>query len=129
MGVTGRSLCWALNLGALAGALGVAAAEGWDVDGDGTLTVREALLVGVRLLAFPVHVLLRLAPAPLLGLLGIPERAPWPSNAAVAVAASLPMWGLFVTGGLVAAAWLEMALDARHARARGAGPYGPPPPP
>src|SRR5215212_9992360 len=101
MGVTGRSLCWALNLGALGGALAVVASQGWDLDGDGALTVHEALLVLVRLLAFPVHLALRLAPAPLLHLLGVPD-VPWPTSAAVAIAASLPLWGLFVVGGLAA---------------------------
>ncbi len=130
MGVTGRLLCWALNLGALAGALAVVAVEGWDLDGDGALTPHEALMVGVRLLAFPVHVLLRLAPAPLLGLLGVPEGAPWPSSAAVAVAASLPLWGLFLTGGLVAGALQEMTQEARALRRAWApGPSGRPPAP
>ena len=128
-GATGRSLCWALDLGALAGALG-AAAEGWDLDGDGALGAREALLAGVRLVAFPAHVLLQLAPAPLLGLLGVPEGAPWPSSAAAAVAVSLPLWGLFLTGGLVAGALLEMALEERALRrAGGPGPSGRPPAP
>ena len=105
-----------LNAGLLAGAVGVVAAEGLDLDRDGAFTVHEALLVLVRLLAFPVHVLLQLTPAPLLGLLGLPPAAPWPSSAAVAVAVSLPLWGLFLTGGLVAAALLEMALEERALR-------------
>jgi hypothetical protein len=45
MGFIGRLLCWALNLSALGGALGVVVAEGWDFDGDGALTAHEALLV------------------------------------------------------------------------------------
>ena len=106
-----------LNAGLLAGAVGVVAAEGLDLDRDGAFTVHEALLVLVRLLAFPVHVLLQLTPAPVLQLLGVPD-APWPSSAAVAVALSLPLWGLLVCGVLVAEAWLGMAWEAaqRHRR-------------
>ena len=100
-----------LNAGLLAGAVGVVAAEGLDLDRDGAFTVHESLLVLVRLLAFPVHVLLQLTPAPLLGLLGLPD-APWPSSAAVAVALSLPLWGLLVFGVLVVEAWLGMAWEA-----------------
>jgi hypothetical protein len=84
-------------------------------------------MVGVRLLAFPVHVLLRLVPAPLLGLLGVPEGAPWPSSAAVAVALGISLWGLFVVGGMVVAAGLEIALEARRGRAPRPGPRGRPP--
>ncbi len=93
----------------------VVAAEGWDLNRDGAFTVHEALLVLVRLVAFPVHVLLQLTPAPVLQLLGVPD-APWPSSAAVAVALGLPLWGLLVCGVLVAEAWLGMAWDAtqRH---------------
>lgn len=108
-------LCCLLNVGLLTGAVWVVAAEGWDLNGDGALTVHEALLVLVRLLAFPVHVLLQLIPAPVLQLLGMPE-APWPSSAVVAVALSLPLWGLLVFGGLVAEAWLGMAREAADAR-------------
>jgi hypothetical protein len=108
-------LCCAFNVGLLAGAVCVVTAEGWDLNGDGALTVHEALLVLVRLLAFPVHVLLQLIPAPVLQLLGLPE-APWPSSAVVAVALSLPLWGLLVCGGLVAEAWLQMAWEAADAR-------------
>ena len=89
-----------LNAGLLAGAVGVVAAEGLDLDRDGAFTAHEALLVLVRLLAFPVHVLLQIAPAPVLGLLGLPD-APWPSSAAVAVALGLPLWGVLVCGVLV----------------------------
>ncbi len=104
-------LACTLNAGLLAAAVCVVAAEGWDLDRDGAFTVHEALLVLVRLLAFPVHVLLQLTPGPLLGLLGVPE-APWPSSAAVAVALSLPLWGLLVCGVLVVEAWLGMAWEA-----------------
>ena len=112
-----RWLSCLLNAGLLAGAVCVVVAEGWDLNGDGALTVHEALLVAVRLLAFPVHVLLQLTPAPVLGLLGAPD-APWPSSSAVAVALSLPLWGLLVCGVLVLEAWLGMAWEAarRHER-------------
>ncbi len=63
-----------LNAGLLAGAVGVVAAEGLDLNRDGAFTVHEALLVLVRLLAFPVHVLLQLTPAPVLQLLGCRKR-------------------------------------------------------
>ncbi len=108
-------LACTLNAGLLAAAVCVVAAEGWDLDRDGAFTVHEALLVLVRLLAFPVHVLLQLAPAPALQLLGVPE-APWPSSAAVAVALSLPLWGILACGVLVVEAWLEMAWEAVDAR-------------
>lgn len=106
-----------LNAGLAAGAVWVVAAEGWDLNRDGAFTVHEALLVLVRLLAFPVHVLLQVTPAPVLHLLGVPD-APWPSSAAVAVALSLPLWGLLVFGVLVVEAWLGMAWEAaqRHER-------------
>ena len=104
-----------LNAGLLAGAVCVVAAEGWDLNRDGAFTAHEALLVLVRLLAFPVHVLLQLTPAPLLQLLGLPD-APWPSSAAVAVALSLPLWGILACGVLVVEAWLEMAWEAVDAR-------------
>ena len=108
------------NLSLLAGAVGVVAVEGWDLDGDGALTAHEALLVLVRLLAFPVHVLLQLTPTPVLQFLGVPD-APWPPSAAVAVALSLPLWGLLVCGALLIEARLEMVWEAtggggRHAR-------------
>ena len=111
-------LACTLNAGLLAGAVGVVAAEGLDLNRDGAFTTHEALLVLVRLLAFPVHVLLQLTPAPVLQLLGVPPAASWPSSAAVAVALSLPLWGLLVCGVLVAEAWLGMAWEAaqRHKR-------------
>jgi len=104
-----------LNVGLLTGAVCVVVAEGWDLNGDGVLTIHEVLLVLVRLLAFPVHVLLQLTPAPVLQFLGVPE-APWPSSAAVAVALSLPLWGTLVCGALVVEAWLEMAWEAAKGR-------------
>ena len=108
-------LACTLNAGLLAGAVCVVATEGLDLNRDGAFTVHEALLVLVRLLAFPVHVLLQLTPAPVLELLGVPE-APWPSSAAVAVALSLPLWGILACGVLVVEAWLEMAWEAVDAR-------------
>ena len=106
-----------LNVGLVTGAVCVVAAEGWDLNRDGVFTAHEALLVLVRLLAFPVHVLLQLTPAPVLQLLGLPE-APWPSSAVVAVALSLPLWGILVCSVLVVEAWLEMAWGAVDARRR-----------
>jgi hypothetical protein len=100
-----------LNAGLLAGAVGVVAAEGLDLDRDGAFSAHEAVLVLVRLLAFPVHVLLQLAPASALQLLGVPD-APWPSSAAVAVALGLPLWGVLVCGVLVLEAWLGMVWEA-----------------
>ena len=104
-------LACTLNAGLLAGAVGVVAAEGLDLDRDGAFTAREAALVLVRLLAFPVHLLLQLAPAPALRLLGVPD-APWPSSAAVAVALGLPLWGVLVCGVLVLEAWLGLVWEA-----------------
>ena len=109
-----------LNVCLLAGAVGVVGAEGWDLNGDGARIAREALLVLVRLLAFPVHVLLQLSPAPVLQFLGVPE-APWPSSAFVAVALSLPIWGFLVCGGLMVEAWLEMTWKAVGGTSSGRG--------
>lgn len=109
-----------LNAGLLAGAIGVVGAEGWDLNGDGALTVHEALLVLVRLLAFPVHVLLQLVPAPVLQVLGVPE-APWPSSAIAAVVLSLPLWGILVCGALIIEAWIEMAWKAAGGTSRRRG--------
>ncbi len=72
-------------------------------------------LVVVRFLAFPLHLLLSLTPAPVLHSLGLPD-AHWPSSAAVAVAVSLPLWGILLIGGLLAEAWLERASETRRAR-------------
>ena len=44
----------------------VAVSEPWDANGDGRLSVHEVLLFAVRFLAFPLHLLLRLTPAPVL---------------------------------------------------------------
>jgi hypothetical protein len=104
-----------LNAGLLAGAVCVVAAEGLDLDRDGAFTAHEALLVLVRLLAFPVHVLLQLAPEPVLHLLGLPA-APWPSSAAVAMVLGLPLWGVLIFGVLVLEAWLGMAWEAAAGR-------------
>ena len=108
-------LACTLNVGLVAGAICLVAAEGWDLNRDGAFTVHEALLVLVRLLAFPVYVLLQLTPVPLLQILGVPD-APWPSSAAVAIALGLPLWGFLVCGVLVVEAWLGMAWESaqRH---------------
>ena len=106
------------RVGFAAVAVWVAVAEPWDANGDGRVSVHEALLFGVRFLAFPLHVLLSLTPAPVLHALGLPD-AYWPSSAVLAVAASLPLWGLALIGGLFAEAWLERASDARRARKGG----------
>lgn len=110
-----------LNAGLLAGAVGVVVAEGWDLNRDGAFTAHEALLVLVRFLAAPVHVLLQLTPAPVLGILGLPPDAPWPSSAAVAVALGLPLWGLLVCGVLMLEAWLGMAWEEAERRKRSVG--------
>jgi hypothetical protein len=126
-----RWLARMLNAGMAAGAVCVVVAEGWDLNGDGALTVHEALLVLVRLLAFPVHVLLQLTPAPLMHLAGLPD-ARWPSSAALAVALSMPLWGVLVCGVLVVEAWLGMAREAarsRWERGEKARPAGRPPGP
>ncbi len=120
-----------LNAALLAGAVGVVAAEGLDLDRDGAFTAHEALLVLVRLLAFPVHLLLQLTPAPALEFLGLPPHAPWPSSAAVAVALGLPLWGVLVLGVLVLEGWLGMAWEAaarREQRAEADRPAERPPP-
>jgi hypothetical protein len=96
-------------------AVWVAVTERWDVNSDGRISVHEALLFVVRFLAFPLHVVLSLTPAPVLHALGLPD-AYWPSSAVLAVAVSLPLWGVLLIGGLLAEAWLERAADARRAR-------------
>src|SRR5215212_12216917 len=108
-------LWFAARVGIAALALWVAVTEVWDANGDGRVSVHEALLFVVRFLAFPLHVLLRLTPAPVLHALGLPD-AYWPSSAVVAVAASLPLWGLVLLGGLLVEAWLERASETRRAR-------------
>ena len=108
------------RVGFAALALWVAVSEPWDANGDGRVSVREALLFAVRFLAFPLHQLLSLTPAPVLQALGLPSDAHWPSSAIVAVAVSLPLWGLVLIGGLLAEAWLERASEARRAGKKGA---------
>ncbi|SDB52852.1 hypothetical protein [Belnapia rosea] len=103
--------CALLNTGAILAAFYVVIREGWDLDADGLLCLKELALVLVRLLAFPVHVLLQVTPAPVLALFGLPD-APWPPSALLAVALSLPLWGIFVIGGLMLEAWLELAAEA-----------------
>jgi hypothetical protein len=102
----------------------VALAEPWDVDGDGAVTARDALLFPVRVLAFPLHLLLRAAPGWALAAVGLPEGARWPASALAAVALSLPLWGLLLVGGLVAQAGLELAAEARRRRRREARDRG-----
>ena len=108
-------LWFAARVGFAALALWVAVTEVWDANGDGRISVHEVLLFAVRFLAFPLHVLLSLTPAPVLHALGLPD-AYWPSSAVLAVAASLPLWGVLLIGGLFAQAWIERAADTRRAR-------------
>jgi hypothetical protein len=111
--------CALLNTCAILAALYTVVREGWDMNADGLLSLQEVALVLVRLLAFPVHVLMQLTPAPLLGLFGLPPDAPWPSSALLAVLLSLPLWGIFVIGGLMAEAWLEMMAERSGGNGRG----------
>ena len=113
-------LWFMFRVGFAAVAAWVAVSEPWDASGDGRISVHEALLCIVRFLAFPLHLLLGLAPAPVLHALGLPPDAHWPSSAALAVVVSLPLWGLVLIGGLLAEAWLERASEARRARRKGA---------
>ena len=115
-----RRLWFAARVGFAALAVWVAVTEPWDTNGDGRVSIHEVLLFGVRFLAFPLHLLLGLAPAPVLAALGLPPDAHWPSSAAAAVLLSLPLWGLVLIGGLLAEAWLERASEARRARRKGA---------
>ena len=115
---TSRWLWFLFRVGFAALAVWVAVTEVWDVNGDGRISAHEVLLFVVRLLAFPLHVLLSLTPGPVLRALGLPD-AYWPSSAVLAVVASLPLWGMGLIGGLLAEAWLERALQARRARKGG----------
>ena len=110
-----RWLWFAARVGIAALAVWVAVSEPWDANGDGRVSVHEALLFVVRFLAFPLHVVLSLTPAPVLHFFGLPD-AYWPSSAVLAVAVSLPLWGVLLIGGLLAEAWLERASNARRAR-------------
>ncbi|WP_144404491.1 hypothetical protein [Belnapia sp. F-4-1] len=83
------------------------------------MSLQELALIFVRLLAFPVHVLMQLMPASLLGLFGLPPDAPWPSSALLAVGLSLPLWGIFVIGGLMVEAWMELSAEGAD---KGQGP-------
>ena len=98
----------AFNCGALACAIYTTVQEGWDANADGLMTLQEFCLVFVRLLAFPVHVVLQLTPSSILALLGCPI-APWPGTALVAVALGIPLWGMVLIGGLIVEAWIEVA--------------------
>jgi hypothetical protein len=101
------------------GALYTVVREGWDLNADGMLSLQELALIFVRLMAFPVHVLMKVMPAPVLGLFGLPPDAHWPSSALVAVLLSLPLWGIFVIGGLMVEAWLELSAEGSR---KGGGP-------
>lgn len=94
-------------------AIWVAVTEPWDANGDEVISVHEILLLGVRLLAFPLHLLLSLTPSAALHSVGLPD-AYWPSSAIIAVVISLPLWGLLLIGGLIMEAWLERPLNARQ---------------
>lgn len=94
-------------------AVWVAVTEPWDSNGDELISIHELLLLGVRLLAFPLHVLLSLTPSAALHFVGLPD-AYWPSSAIIAVVISLPLWGLLLIGGLIMEAWLERPLGARR---------------
>jgi hypothetical protein len=91
----------------------VAFMEPWDANDDGHISLHEVLLFPVRFLAFPVHLLLRLTPASVLQALDLPV-AQWPSSALFAVLISLPLWGLFLIGGLIVEALLERDWKVRH---------------
>ena len=80
--------------------------EHWDINDDGRTSFHEVLLFIVRFLAFPLHLLLRLTPTPVLHSLGLSD-AYWPSSAILAVVVSLPLWGILLIGGLLAEAWLD----------------------
>jgi hypothetical protein len=94
-------------------AVWVAVTEPWDANGDELISVHEILLLGVRLLAFPLHLLLSLTPSAAIHFVGLPD-AYWPSSAIIAVVISLPLWGLLLIGGLIMEAWLERPLNARQ---------------
>jgi hypothetical protein len=115
-GVQSNHRLWfGLRVGVVALATWVAVTEPWDANGDGRVSVHELLLLVVRFLAFPLHVLLSLTPTSVLHLLGLPD-AYWPSSALAAVVISLPLWGILLIGGLVAEAWLERTSNLRHIR-------------
>jgi hypothetical protein len=84
----------------------VAVTEPWDVNGNGRISLHEVLLFPVRVLAFPLHVILSVTPSSVLRTLGLPD-AYWPASAVVAVLLSLPLWGIALIGGLILEAWLE----------------------
>ena len=100
-----RCLWFMARVGFAAAAVWVAVSESWDANGDGRISVHEALLFPVRFFAFPLHILLSLTPAPVLHALGLPD-AHWPSSR-YRRGGQLPVWGLLLIGGLLAEAWLE----------------------
>jgi hypothetical protein len=108
-------LWFGFRVGFAALAVWVAVTEHWNINGDGHMTFRELLLLLVRLLAFPLHVLLRLTPTSVLHALGLPD-AYWPSSAILAVVISLPLWGILLIGGLFAEAWLDRTSHNRPVR-------------
>ena len=110
-----RWLWFMLRVGFAVLAVWVAVSEPWDANGDGRISVHEGLLFVVRFLAFPLHLLLSLTPDLVLHALELPD-AHWPSSAVLAVAVSVPLWGVLLIGGLLAEAWLERASDARRTR-------------
>ena len=116
MAEAARWLWFAARVGFAALAVWVAVSEPWDAIGDGRVSMHEALLLVVRFLAFPLHVVLSLTPAPVLDASGLPPDVHWPSSAVVAVAVSLPLWGTLPIGRLLAEAWLERAAAIRRAR-------------
>jgi hypothetical protein len=87
-------------------AVWVALSDPWDANGDEFVSIHEMLLLGVRFLAFPLHLLLSLIPSFALHFVGLPD-AYWPSSAILAIVISLPLWGLLLIGGLIMEAWLE----------------------
>ena len=70
-----RWLWFAATVGFAALAVWVAVSEPWDANADGRISVHEWLLFVVRFLAFPLHLLLSLTPAPVLDALGMPPDA------------------------------------------------------
>jgi hypothetical protein len=89
----------------------VAVTEPWDGNGDGRISLHEVLLFPVRVLAFPIHLILSVTPSFALRTLNLPD-AYWPTSAVVAVLLSLPLWGIVLIGGLILEAWLERGSQA-----------------
>ena len=113
-----RTVWFLLSIGFAELAVWVAVTETWASNGDGPISLYEALLFPVCFVGFPLHALLSLAPKAVLAALGATDAC-WPSSALVAVALSLPLGSLLLTGGLLAKAWLERAAAARRLRRGG----------